>query len=508
MNPRGRMRVQPCRFLDMEEQNESWTPKSTNRYSEFRQATRRHAPSALIPYIAAVAATHAYETMKQWQKGLHPWVFAAIARDCMLYSDEFRDKPVGEVALHRMHNLFTNAYDRDSGPTSDLLSMMLGYAYEQTWYQRSDKHELARSYLLYTQTQVESRYEFPNKDDWEEYLKIPLKDAMKASFALFALACSHMGSFDPTYPGSKRYVELEPHVPAIHLRTTLDLLTTTIPQAKERSRDVIELPPSLHRFAFNPLIERPFVDLDGGLRYSPQPKFILRSMAAENLYYRGIKHWGTRFGQSFGARVEAYTGLQLRHTGQHHVIPEFQWHKPRVGVMRSSDWFLDTPDALILIECKSARMTLEAKAGTGSAEELLERYVGRAYQQLSANADEIIAQNPAFDHIPANKPLIGLVVTAEPMFGANAESMRKRFGSESIAVLTASLEEVEMISSLTPKLVGETLLKIVDNPRLNSGGLKEAFLSLLGDTVNVPNRLIQETFAELMPIQDPPTSSS
>lgn len=94
----------------------------------------------------------------------------------MLYSDERRHKPVDQRALNYMHNLFTNAYDRDldSGAT-DVFSMMLGYAYEQTWYQNSDKHELARSYLLYTQTDVPDQCERPNEEDWEECLGIPLR---------------------------------------------------------------------------------------------------------------------------------------------------------------------------------------------------------------------------------------------------------------------------------------------------------------------------------------------
>lgn len=330
---------------------------------------------------------------------------------------------------------------------------------------------------------------------------------MTASFTLFALTCKHQGSFDPRWPNSEGYALVEPILPAAELGITLDLLTTTVRQAQERAREAIALPASLQRHAFNPLIERPFVDFDGGLRYAPQPKFILRSMATENLYYRGRKRWGVAFGPAFGARVEAYTGMQLRHTGHHHVIPEFQWRKNRAGMMRSSDWFLITPAATILIECKSARMSLEAKAGTGAADQLLERYVGHAYQQLSNNAAEIAAKNPDYAHIPADRPLVGLVVTAEPMFGANSAEIRNRFGDPSLPVLTASLHDIELISSLSPKVAGEALTQIVGDPHLITWSLAHSLIDVIGRNSIIPNRLIQEAFTKLTPFSDPRRAS-
>jgi hypothetical protein len=361
----------------MRADKEPWTPNTTIPYSQFLQATRRHAPSDLIPAVAAAAARRAYDKPEQRAQGIHPWVFAAMARDCMLYSNELRSKPVDARAMQQ---------DEAQESTTSIFTMLLGMAYEQTWYQRNVMHELARSFLLYTKTETASEYEHPNEHDWEELLGAPFLTAMAASFALFALTCSHLGTFDPEWPGKTDYSQLEEVIPAKHLRRVLDLLTTTVPEAKERAKATVQLPAGLQRYAFNPLIERPFVDLGDGLRYAPQPQFVLRAFATENLYYRGMQRWGKGFGSAFGARVEAYTGMQLRHTGEHSVIPEFTWNKKRAGLMRSSDWFLVTPAATVLIECKSARMSLEARAGTEAAERLIEQYIGKAYRQLENNA--------------------------------------------------------------------------------------------------------------------------
>lgn len=474
----------------------------TNRYSEFRQATRRHAPSELIPAVAALAAPQTFEKdFGKWAKGVPPWAYAAMARDCLLHSDERRHKKVDGRAITKMRNLFTNAHDPYEGAT-DIFSMISGYIYEQHLYQRSEREEMARSYLLYTQTDVPTRYSMPSEQDWADYLGFPLRTALTASFVLCALTAAHGGTFDPKFLASENYAPLEGLMPAADLRRALDLLTTTVPQAKDRARKATPLPSALQRYAFNPLVERPFVSFDGDLLYAPQPRFISRAFSVENLYYRGITRWGQQFGSAFGARVEAYTGMQLQHTGHHTVLPEFEWYKPKAGKMLSSDWFLVTPAATILIECKSARMSLEAKAGTGAADGLLDRYVGRAYRQLTQNAAQIAHRNPAFAHIPSDRPLIGLVVTAEPMFGANHVEMRERFGSPDLPVLTASLEDIEMISSMSPESVGESLLKITTDPELATWSVRESILQTT-DRDSIPqNQLIARTFEELTPVEN------
>lgn len=485
----------------MRADREPWTPGTTVPYSQFRQATRRHAPSDLIPAVAEAAARRAYDKPEQRARGIHPWVFAAMARDCMMYSNELRSKPVDARAMQQMQNYFFNspAWDETHESTTSIFTMLLGMAYEQTWYQRNVRHELARSFLLYTKTQTAPEYEHPNEHDWEELLGVPFRTAMTASFALFALTCSHLGTFDPEWPDSPDYSQLKEVIPAKHLRRVLDLLTTTVQEARDRAQATVQLPPGLQRYAFNPLIERPFVDLGDGLRYAPQPQFVLRAFETENLYYRGMQRWGEGFGSAFGARVEAYTGMQLRHTGEHIVIPEFTWNKKRAGLMRSSDWFLVTPAATVLIECKSARMSLEARAGTEAAERLIEQYIGKAYRQLENNSSEIAAGNPAFSHIPSDRPLVGLIVTAEPMIGANSMQTRERFGTGLLPVLTASLADIERMSSLTPDNLGEILLRILQDSHLVNLGLSDAIANVIGSDAMPPNKLIDEAFHELTP---------
>lgn len=180
-----------------------------NRYSDFRQAARRHAPSQLIPVIAAAAAEQTYEMdMEKWARGIPPWAYAAIARDCMVHSDERRHRPVTDQAVARMRNLLLNAHEPDQD-LQDIFRMVSGYVYEQALYQRSLKHEMARSYLLFVKTEVQPRYSAPDADSWADYLGVQLDTAMTATFILAALTATHSGTFDPQYPLSEDYRPME-----------------------------------------------------------------------------------------------------------------------------------------------------------------------------------------------------------------------------------------------------------------------------------------------------------
>lgn len=463
------------------------------KYSDFRQAVRRHAPSELLPVVASRAANEKGEDVRAWAKGFAPWIFAAMARDSILYSDEYRSKPVNDESIRHLRNVFSLSHD-EKPQAFDMATLLVGYLYEQAWYQSPVKEELTRTYLLLTETVVDSQYEQPNNLAWQELLGTTLPDALGASFVLHTGVMRNSGTFDPTWLDADWFEKIYEVVPKSAMKAVLKMLSATVAEAKVDGDSAPELPPALQRYAYNPLVKTPLIDLGTGIMYAPQPRYLLLSMTSENLYYRGIKKWeDDNFGASFGARVEAYTGLQLRHTGQHDVLPEFEWKKPRSGVMRSSDWFLVTPQVTILIECKSARMGLEAKAG-GPSEEIIDRYIGGAYKQLASNAAEIKNANPAFAHIANDRPLVGLVVTAEPFYSANERSIRSRFPDPGIPVLTASLSDIELLASLSPEMLGEVLLKIVADPELYTWTVGHAARQILGENAITQNQLLDETF--------------
>lgn len=475
------------------------------RYSEFREEVRRYSTHDLIPFLAYHAAevqpiAMAWED--RWAKGFPPWFFAGAARDSLVYGNRYRSKPLTPSAYTTLRNLFTEAHDVSVETHSDLAVTMNGFVYEQVPYQTSVMEELARPYLLFMDTDVPEQYRKPDSEDWREVLGCTVQEALNASFILYVGAMNSHGRFDPDWFESDQYKEHPVVSPAIG-RHVLDLLTATVEEARDDGRSAPELPAALQRYAYNPLVKTPFIDIGDGLRYAPQPQFILRAMTTENLYYRGMRQWDKDFGAALGARVQAYTGRQLRHSGEHTVIEEFRWHQNKRGGVDSSDWFLVTPQVTVLIECKSARMGYTAKAGTLGGVKQANEILGRAFDQLKANADQIKAENPAYAHIPADRPLIGLVVTAEPFHTANSAVVRERLPDPEIPVMTISLRELEVLAAISPSQLGSALQAIAADKKLYEGPVLPALQELVPGIENVENALINDAYDNaFIPLQE------
>lgn len=472
------------------------------QYIHFREEVRKYNPHDLIPFLAAQAARGQDLTTtwdNKWPKGFPPWFFAAAARDSLVYGNKYRHKDMTKAGYVNMRNLFTEAYDNPKDGASmteeDLAAMLGRYAYEQFPYQSSMMEELARPYILFSDTDVPANYRRPRSDEWQKILGGTIEQALGASFIIFVVAMQNNGVFDPAVFTADWYSQLEQAVPSEVGLRVLDLLTATVEEARDDGRSAPELPDYLQRYSYNPLVKTPLIDIGDGLRYAPQPQFVLRAMTTENLYYRGIRQWEGDFGAALGMRVQAYTGRQLRHTGEHTVIGEFRWQQKRRGGVDSCDWFLITPQATVLIECKSARPGYMAKAGTPDGIEQANAALGKAFVQIKNNADQILAGNPDYAHVPADRPLVGLVVTAEPFYMANTPPVRKVLPDPGIPILTISLRELELLAVLPPSEVGSGLEAIVANDDLYTWPLMKALSQVLPDLhKDRENSLLSEAY--------------
>lgn len=486
------------------------------QYIHFREEVCKYNPKDLIPFLAAQATRHQELTTAwddNWPKGFPPWFFAAAARDSLVYGSMKvtgkRNRQMSPARFITMRNLLTESHDnpKDGASMTEAdLALMLGrYAYEQFPYQTSMMEELARPYVLFADTVVPEQYRRPEPTEWQEVLGGTIDQALGASFIIFVGVMHNGGVFDPAVFKADWYSQLEHVVPSEVGLRVLDLLTATVQEAREDGRSAPELPAYLQRYSYNPLVRTPLIDIGDGLRYAPQPQFVLRAMTTENLYYRGIRRWeGDNFGAALGMRVQAYTGRQLRHSGEHTVIDEFRWEQKRKGGVDSSDWFLITPQVTVLIECKSARMGYTAKAGTPDGIKQANAVLGKAFGQVRNNADEIRAGNPAYAHIPADRPLVGLVVTAEPFYTANTPPVRQVLPDPGIPILTISLRELELLAALSPSEVGAGLEAIVADADLYTWPLMKALPKVLPDLDrDSENSLLSEAYeSAFLPLMD------
>jgi len=87
--------------------------------------------------------------------------------------------------------------------------------------------------------------------------------------------------------------------------------------------------------------------------------------------------------------------------------PEIEY----VRGQKSVDWIWTTPTAVILIECKSARMTAGARAGDPSLHTVVENALGKARRQIARTAELIRAEHASFSSVPSDRRIIGLTIT-------------------------------------------------------------------------------------------------
>ncbi|NKS85038.1 hypothetical protein GS571_05800 [Rhodococcus hoagii] len=430
--------------------------RTSNRaisYTEFRHAVRRYRPSDLIPALAEYSAA-AYKD-GEWELDptvSPPWAVSAIARDAILHGNEYRSGSVDPGTVRRLVGEFGSTYDAVTGTAAILTPL----AHEQFPYQESEFEELSRIYALFEDPTLGPEL------DWTVVFGMQLREAVRAAFVLRIWVTRNCGRFDPAVMDLPHMQEVFEFVaPREHLETAVRVLSATVAEAKEANALVPDLPRSLQRYTFNPLTARPLVNLaDRGI-WAPQVMLVDRSLYPSNLYYRGVEAWGNRFAEVLGTRTEAYVGRQLDL-----IADKGELHGEIVygrDAMRSVDWIWVTPRAVILVECKSARLTLGARAGDPTLPKITDRYLTQARNQLDRTSGLIRSRTPPFDQFPDDRPIVGLAVTCEPFYLGN--SQLAEYGKDSaIPSVVMSLRDLERWVSLPAGEAVDRLLEILNHP--------------------------------------------
>lgn len=220
------------------------------------------------------------------------------------------------------------------------------------------------------------------------------------------------------------------------------------------------------RFDYNPLVATPFIDLGEGEPLAPAPRLILRTVTPGGLYYVGYAEHGKAFADDLGGLFEHYIGRQLRLIEGAEVQPEIVFG--RGGGSKSVDWFVILPNLVILVEVKSRRLGPAARAGDAALFTSLADTLGGARKQLSRTVDNLADGHPAFSHIPTDRPMLGLIVTAEPFYTGSAYLLDHDVavipgGSlRDVPVAAVSAREVEWLVTLGPDVEPLLLAEIAE----------------------------------------------
>ncbi|MER8073850.1 hypothetical protein ABTZ59_37190, partial [Streptomyces sp. NPDC094034] len=147
---------------------------------------------------------------------------------------------------------------------------------------------------------------------------------------------------------------------------------------------------------------------------------------------------------------------------------------------RSVDWIVIFDDLVLLVEVKSTRPTQQLRLGVLDRTSAALRQIKHAYQQLETTAALITDRNPSFRHIPADRPIHGLVVTMEPFHTANAPFQKEVRPNTDMPVTVCSATEVEHLVTLRDTSASQVLLERHGDPLTSTYSLNT---SLVGRSV-------------------------
>lgn len=438
------------------------------KYSAFTQAVRAYRPNQLIPLIARMTARidpnyRGFEAVRD----LPPWVMAAMARESVVQGNEFRNIVATEQDVRRLIQLHHEVF---IVPKESTLTSIIGpTVHEQFWWQMSLFEEQTRTISVFDDQAYGEHL------DWTSVLGVPLVDAIRAGFIL-GLAVNLNGgrwvadSLAPFYE-DPRSAQLPPREAVERVAVTL---TATVDQLRDEGRAYDERPGKdleLAKHPLNPLMGHPLVDLGAVGVWAPVGPLVHRAFLPSALYVRGAQEWRGDFTQQLGRRHERYVGDLFRSVG-HALSGELPYGKG--GGNKTVDWIWVTPDAVVLIECKSAGLSLDSLAGGGNFSELVSRYIGRGRQQIQTTARHIKARTRGLEGIPADRRIVGLVVTSDPFFFANAKLPEYDLVEYETSTLVASVRDIEHLTSLPSDQAIATLIEIFDDEERSRWDLGQA----------------------------------
>ncbi len=445
-------------------------------FKEFRQIVRRYRPSDLLPALAELSLAGGEPPYEgKVLATVPPWATALAARESALWGNKYRDTEVTGDSLRVIINAHNNIYEEDPSPDArGVLDIMTRLAYEQFPYQESIFEEVSRSHALMFEGAAEIPVEVLNDEAWHRLLGAPLGEIVGATFFLQVAAISNKGWFDDAVLDRDGLQAIYDRWPRAVIRERAAQLSSSFEEFKAAYEAVPHPPAGYERYAYNPLIKRPFLRMPDGRLLAPQPRLILRTVSPGALYYRGVEEFGESFSRDLGHLTEHYVGKQLRAiTPSPDLHPEIVYREGKAE-KKSIDWFLVLPSAVIMFEVKSARFGLLERAAFGGYQDKVKTLLNKATEQLERTAKALDENNPHFGHIPNNLPRVGVIVTGEPYYMANSPLVRDLLNEAPFPTLTASLREIEFLAGLPLDEVERQLVHIANDPERSTWSLSNA----------------------------------
>nr|WP_221383109.1 hypothetical protein [Actinoplanes polyasparticus] len=425
-------------------------------YREFSSFVRRFHQEALLMVVAQRSLKVPLRLSGEGRDfqtftATPPWALAAVAKASIRYGNQHRRTLPRErdvvIACHMHENLAPAELDQPS--LNSPFAIMARTLYEQFPYQEHGLAELARPIAFFDDYTGRKPLEVVSKQAMTELVGAPMITATEIVVLLATSAEHNGGLFDPTWLSQPQFAELLAVLPR---KEILAVINSVFAQTMDEFRHEDEAAatrtplPHLDRYAFNPLTSRPFVRLSDGRLIAPVRHLIPRRLTPLELYYVGLSRWRTAFTRDLGELHEDYVGRQLATIPGVTVHPEVVYREGRQEA-KSIDWFVVFEDLVLLVETKATRSPLAARAADATVQVAYSKTLGEAFGQLGRTLGKIQSRAPQFAHIPADRPIMGMVVTLDPWYVANSFG-RAFLPTPALPTAVAPVRDIEQLVAI------------------------------------------------------------
>lgn len=466
-------------------------------FDEFENRVRRHRPSELVPAIAALTARQSWEEIgPPAERLLLPWILATAAKESLRSGNEHR--PAG-ITLQDLREIAAagNAVEDpllDGSAEGQIHAFFTRVAHEQFPYQHSEFQEVARPYAMFVLGAEAVPTEIVKGDFWLETLGCPFEQFQGAGFFLSVAAQRNSGFVDLHLLDRQDLTGVFEEVPAEVIEVVaLRHFTRTRDEFREEAERFRSKDSRLRRYDYNPLVGKPLIEWSDRLFVAAINQLVLRKVSTSGLYFTGLESFSSgaekeAFTRDVGELFQAYVGRQLQDVKGPKLLPEIRYD----GGKRSVDWIVIFDGLTLLVEAKSTRLTQDARMGKPTLREDVYRTVGKAFKQINNTYQRVQERHPAFEAIPTNRPVHGMVVTLEPYYFVNNPIIRQMLPQPLIPVQAATIRELEHLVTLSSEESIELfLLQTMSDPERSTWD----FAASIGDRrTRNKNRLLAEAF--------------
>lgn len=321
-------------------------------------------------------------------------------------------------------------------PDLPLSSILNPIAYEQFGHQLSLMESVGRTLPLLLD-HVGTHPKAASFGQWRDLLGVSLDAFMRIGFAMHAAALRDGGVVRRDTMLTDDYLPVfDPLTPAEGLKVIDRWFSASLDDLRAVGR--ASETPGFEKWSVSPLVANPVVALDDGRLVVPWVYLVLERVTPTGLYYIGRDAFGPDFSDALGKQFEAYIGSQLDLLEHADVIPEI-----RYSGNLTCDYFIVTPDVVVLVEVKANRPIWATRLGEKRGDDDIAAKINHAYGQIDTTSKLLTDRSPALASIPKDRPVRGLVVTLEPFHMVNTPVFDKVLTRPRTPTLVASAHELE-----------------------------------------------------------------